>query len=443
MIFWPSSVELQHIAIIDADSGKSLSYGQLSDSVARLAEVFGVERQLVAIWAENNLECVVTYLGALAGGHAVALLDGTNDHTLRQEWKAAYLPNWVWESGHLSRLNTDQPPMDQELALLLSTSGSLGAPKMVRLSGAGIRANASDIRDALGISASSRAVLSLPLSYSYGLSILHSHLVAGASVLLTSRSLISKEYWSDFHNWNCDGLAGVPHHWRTILRLGLDSLPLHAGMSFTQAGGFLGVEEKEKILAWCQIQDSRFHVMYGQTEATARIAVATMAHLQQDITTVGRTLGSGAVSFGDDQELIYQGPNVMLGYAASWGDLANGDQLNGRLHTGDLGFMKDGLIYLTGRKSRFVKIDGQRFALDRLEDLLSATLKKPVATLSIDDQIHLFFQGVETSDDIKSILRSFGLRQAYYQVHHLSELPRSQNGKVSTSQLMKFLESRR
>ena len=151
------------------------------------------------------MDTVVTYLGALAGGHALVLVPDADA-------VACYDPDVVVRAGVMEvRHEGTVHDLHPDLALLLSTSGSTGSPKLVRLSHTNLTSNATAIAEYLGIRSSDVAPTTLPLHYCYGLSVLNSHLTVGAAVMITDESVTSPMFWEDFRAAGCTTIAGVPY----------------------------------------------------------------------------------------------------------------------------------------------------------------------------------------------------------------------------------------
>jgi acyl-coenzyme A synthetase/AMP-(fatty) acid ligase len=326
-----------------------------------------------------EVEAVVTYLAALSAGLVVMPLpSGLTEETI-QVLIERYRPELIlrpsasegyekWD-GLWQRQGGGQPPPHADLALLLSTSGSSGSPKCARLGRQAVEANARQIVEALGITPQDRAPTSLPLSYSYGLSVLNSHLCAGASVILTSAGITGRPFWQALAEHGATSLAGVPATYDMLRRLDLDALAPPSLKTLTQAGGALPPALAGHFDAFMRRRGGRLFIMYGQTEATARIAVLPPEDLPGRIGAAGRALPGGALSIDEaNGHVLYRGPNVMMGYAEGRADLVRGDDLAGLLDTGDLGRLDaDGVLWITGRDRRIAKIGGLRLNLDEVE----------------------------------------------------------------------------
>ncbi len=365
------------------EDGRTLTYAALARKVDAVAERLGPQRRLVLVAASNTVETVTTYLAALAGGH-VALLAGHAPDQLATLVEA-YDPDVVagtaaGHDGDGSGSLTERRPgsahdLHPDLALLLSTSGSTGSPKLVRLSHANLQSNAEAIAAALDIRATDRAATTLPLHYCYGLSVLNSHLQQGASLLVTGLSVVDPCFWEAFRRHEATTLAGVPHTFELLERVGFERMDLPSLRSVTQAGGRMAPERVRGLAALGRERGWRLHVMYGQTEATARMACLPPSLAEEHPASIGIPVPGGSFTLQpadgltgpDEGELVYSGPNVMMGYAGSPADLARGHEVD-RLQTGDLARRTpEGLYEVVGRRSRFAKVVGLRIDLELVE----------------------------------------------------------------------------
>ncbi|MBX5441065.1 MAG: AMP-binding protein [Solirubrobacteraceae bacterium] len=331
---------------------------------------------------------------------------------------AAYDPRYVVADGEVRERDAAPAELHPDLRLLLSTSGSTGSPKLVRLTGRNLLANAAAIAEYLGLGPGERAIASLPLPYSYGLSVLHSHLYAGASVAFTPHSIIRREFWDDVRRHEATSFAGVPYAYAMLERIGMRDMDLPSLRTMTQAGGRLDPE-----VALRYARRVRFFVMYGQTEATARISYVPPQRLPEKPGSIGIPVPGGRLTV-DGGELVYEGPNVMLGYARTRADLARGDEQGGVLRTGDLGHADDdGFFYVTGRAKRIAKVYGQRINLDEVE----AAVDGPAAAVGGDDRIDVY---AEREADARALAARFRLPPRAIRVHAVERLPVKPSGKV-------------
>jgi long-chain acyl-CoA synthetase len=329
-----------------------------------------------------------------------------------------------------------------ELALLLPTSGSTGSPKLVRLSYRNLQANACSIVSYLEITAEDRCITSMPMAYSYGLSVLHSHLLTGAQSLMTTSSFLQREFWTFLREHRPTALAGVPYHYEVMLSRRLLDQDLPGLRTLTQAGGRLAPDRIAQVQTIASQRGWRFFVMYGQTEATARIAYVPVQQLRDKIGSIGIAIPDGHLSLDSStRELLYTGPNVMLGYSESRADLAKGDEMGGRLSTGDVADRdREGFYYIVGRLKRFVKIFGKRFSLDDIEAFLSKHMGRAVACFGADDRVCIAIDSGTDEQTTSQVLHGvLHIHPTAFRIVRLDSLPRLANGKLDYQSLTELV----
>jgi acyl-CoA synthetase (AMP-forming)/AMP-acid ligase II len=433
------------VALVTADG--QISYADLAARVGRAAHRLGTGRRLVLVAGDNTVDALVAYLAALTAGHPVLLVPG--EDTVIASMTSAYDPDvvvrpvrgrWTYEERRAGSAHDLHP----ELALLLSTSGSTGSPKLVRLSHDNLRANAESIATYLGITDADRAATTLPMHYCYGLSVVNSHLLRGAGLILTDLSVADTCFWELFRRARGTSLAGVPYTFSLLERAGFDAMRLPDLRYVTQAGGRLA---PEKVRHYAELGRSRgwdLFVMYGQTEATARMAYLPPELAATRPGAVGVPVPGGQLRLDpfDDEldqpgdtgpdvgELVYTGPNVMLGYADGPADLAAGRTVH-ELRTGDLARRTpDGLFEIVGRRSRFVKVFGLRIDLQRIESELAAD-GVPASCAGGDDQLVVAVEATgERAGLGRLVARRCGVPVHAVRVVVVPELPRLPSGKV-------------
>ncbi|WP_438855392.1 AMP-binding protein [Agromyces sp. M3QZ16-3] len=419
-----------------------VDYGELRDRVDDRRSALGDGRRLVFLSGGNTVEAVVTYLAALAGGHPVLLLPAGIDGAALDALVGRYAPDVVVradERGFELADASGRPPraLHPELALLASTSGSTGSPKLVRLSRTNVTANARSIADYLSLTPDDRAATTLPLGYCYGLSVVNSHLVAGGSLLLTDRSIVEPAFWDEFANLGASSFAGVPYTYDLLETTDFARRDLPDLRYVTQAGGRLAPDRVRALARLGRERGFDLYVMYGQTEATARMAYLPPALAESAAGAIGVPIPGGSFRIDDsvpgaaagEGELVYSGPNVMMGYAESPADLARGPEVS-ELRTGDLARRRsDGLLEITGRLSRFVKSFGLRLDLDRVERLLAADGLE-ARSVAVDERLVAFVRHDRFVDAARdAVIRHTGLPAHAFDVHALAEFPRTANGK--------------
>jgi acyl-CoA synthetase (AMP-forming)/AMP-acid ligase II len=426
-------------ALVDVAAGRTLTYVDLASAVLRRAEdLISPSKSLVACLCRADTSSIVGYLASLAAGHAVMLIDAAADPRMVSAILDTYQVEFVLDGDACERLRHAGEPIHDDLAVLLSTSGSTGTPKYVRLSRRNLDSNAAQIVQALGIDGDERAVHALPLPYSYGLSVLNSHLLAGASVVLPAASLVRPGFWEAVKEHRCTSMAGVPYTYTILSRIGFADLSLPGLRTLTQAGGRMEPATVLRFAYHMADRGGRLIVMYGQTEATARIAYLPPERVPDKPDRVGRPVPGAHLSIAADGELIYEGPNVMLGYAQGRSDLALGDVNHGLLRTGDLAQVDDeGLYSIVGRKRRIAKLSGQRVNLDELETLLAPHGR--VAALEAAGELVLARAADEATVAVSDLSRRASelvrLPSRLIHVREVERVPRTSTGKTDYATL--------
>lgn len=450
--FW----NLNHIeknAVVSTDH-KKISYGTLQQHVDDFKKELpsSATKQLGLLLCSNDIATLVAYIASLQAGHAVMLIDDQLDGKLIKNMIDTYKPNWIFPSStvHMSedyRKATSALWIEEEsrdthihpdLAVLLSTSGTTGSAKFVRLSYRNLQSNAMSIATYLQLDETERAITTLPFQYSYGLSVINSHLLVGGTLVMTNASILSKEFWSLFKEQEATSLAGVPYTYQMLQRLRFGSMQLPSLRYFTQAGGRLAPNLVQAFRQISMETGRRFYVMYGQTEATARMSYVPPEQLGVKADSVGIAIPNGTFRIDEaTSELIYEGSNVMLGYAEAREDLAKGDELQGKLHTGDVACRdEDGYIYIKGRIKRFIKLFGLRINLDEIEKQIENHFSLAVACTGDDDQLIIFTELETTIEQIKEYVRQlYKLHPSSFSVKTVTVLPRLDNGKMNYMKL--------
>jgi acyl-CoA synthetase (AMP-forming)/AMP-acid ligase II/fucose 4-O-acetylase-like acetyltransferase len=427
------------VALVTADG--ELSYGQLASRVTAMARRLGDERRLVLLACGNDVDSVVVYLAAMAAGHPVLLAPGDRSDHL-DALVAAYDPDVVARvvGGHQlldERREASAHRLHPDLALLLSTSGSTGSPKLVRLSHENVQSNAESIATYLDIRDTDRAATTLPMHYCYGLSVINSHLLRGAGLILTDLSVTDRCFWELFRRGRGSTFAAVPYTFDLLDRVGFATMRLPDLRYVTQAGGRLTPDRVRRYAALGRRNGWDLVVMYGQTEATARMAYLPPAWAESRPQAIGVPIPGGAFRLEpcDEHpgpevgELVYTGRNVMLGYAETPADLGLGRTV-GELYTGDVARRIDGGLYeIVGRRSRFVKVFGLRIDLQRVEAMLD---RHGLGSCCVGDadELVVAVQGDGDTERIRRLVaRHCGLPVRAVRVCPLDELPRLPTGK--------------
>lgn len=460
---WSFSSYAERLAAI-SDSGESLTYGDLCHFAETIRGAIP-RRRLVFCLCSNTLGSVAGYTAFLQNQIVPLLLSKAMDTALLDQLIETYRPSYLWAPqerrsvfpvvlsayGYALLEVPVTPPsrLHDDLALLLTTSGSTGSPNLVRLSYGNLDANTASIIQCLAITKQERPITTLPMEYTYGLSVINTHLAMGATLLLTSKTLMQKEFWSFFKEQQASSFAGVPYSYEMLSRLRFSRMALPSLRTMTQAGGKLSPELHREFAEFAQASGRRFFVMYGQAEATARISYLPPERSCEKWGSIGVAIPEGELSLVDEQgntvtepdrigELVYSGPNVALGYARSADDLIKGNENGRTLATGDLGTRDaDGYYYIVGRKNRFIKIFGNRVNLDEAESLIHAAFPAlSVACAGSDDHMVVAITDADQTTAVRRFIsEKTGLNPTAFHVNALQTIPRNNAGKTLYSEL--------
>lgn len=406
---------------------------------------YNEKKQLILILWDGTFNSFSNYVTAMNSHHAVMLLNEEINKELLESIIIQYKPLWivglnecigyVKQGKRLIRKEEGCIEIYKDLALLLSTSGTTGSHKFVRLSYKNLIANAQSIQKYLDINEQDKAILNLPLSYSYGLSIVNSHLLAGATIVLTSESVLQKSFWDFIKKVRATSLSGVPFTYQMLQRIGFVNMDLPDLRVLTQAGGRLNEKLVRYFATYANKMNKRFYVMYGQTEASPRISYVPYNRILDKPGSIGVPIPGGKLELINN-ELVYTGENVMLGYAETLQDLAKGDELNSVLYTGDVATVDvEGYFTITGRLKRFIKIFGLRINLDTVEKELEQRFRIPLACIGIEDKLIVVVEEAKFTNQIKvAIEELYHLHKSAYKVQVL-DIPHFSNGKIDYMKL--------
>ena len=452
--------------LFDCADGGRVSYADVLE-LGEQPAFKTARRRLVFCISENDPGGLTGYL-ALLSANAVPLMLGAGTSPLQlQPLIDAYQPGLIWLPcsrvgefpsakpllihGDYCLLETGEQayPVHDSLALLMSTSGSTGSPKFVRLSHANLLGNAQAIAQYLELTADEVPITTLPPSYTYGLSIIHSHLLVGSRIALTNQSFFDRGFWGLLKAAGATSLGGVPYHYEILKRLRFTRMELPSLRTLTQAGGRMAPELTQEYAAHCAAHGMRFFTMYGQAEATARIAYLPPEKALAKAGSIGIAIPGGRLWIEDEHgqvqqgteavgELVYQGGNVSMGYARGYADLAREDERGGILRTGDMARRDaEGDYHIIGRLKRFLKLFGHRVNLQDIEQwLLEAG--HAVACAGRDDRLEIYqpLATPEAAKEIKAkVVKHIKVAPGAVRVIGIGALPRNDAGKIRYADL--------
>ena len=446
--------ERQRIAAID-DSGQSITYGDICDFSLEFAKYLP-ERVLIFILSENRIGSLLGYTSALSNRIVPLIISAATEENLYNHLFDLYQPEYLWlpqtkAEGKeilfsawdycLVKTGNQRTPMFEDLSLLLPTSGSTGSPKLVRHSYRNIEANADNVRRLFKLDGSEKAMAILPMHYTMGLSVIASHLLAGATLLLSNRSLLDKGFWATLKE--ATSFTGVPYSYEILTKLRFTRMDLPNLKVITQGGGKLTESLWNTLAQYAHERGKQFIATYGQSECTARMAYLPSEKALEKVCSIGIAEPGGKLSIVDDNgnetfegeaqgEMVYRGENVTLGYATCREDLLKGDENHGVMHTGDLARRDaDGCYYIIGRLKRFLKIFGLRIGLDEVEQMIKTEYKTDCYCKGDDEKLVVLVTDAKLQDMLPSFIEEkTHLFHQRIEVQVVKEILRNEAGKV-------------
>jgi len=422
----------KRIAIIEASNNKRWTYKDLLIEIDRF-NTYIEKNSLVILIGTYSFFSIIGYLGCLSvrNKSTTILIDETFNKDLIDNIISKYKPNYIFypdnykfkmnfykndffENYILSKTFNKKTKINLENKLLLTTSGTTGSSKLVRLSTKNLLTNAKSIIKSLSIKKSHTAMTTMPIGYSYGISILNSHFFSGAKIILNKNNIFQKNFWEYFNKYKVNSLNGVPAFYEYIKKLKLEKLNLKNLLYISQAGGKMEYKTKKYIFNYCKNLNIKFYIMYGQTEASPRISCFEVSKYPKKINSVGKSIESVNIEINKEKntktvkkmvgEIFIKGRNVCLGYANNIKDLKKGDENKGFLKTGDIGYLdNDKFLYINGRINKFTKLFGYRINLDDIEKFLSK--KKFICKCWGDDkQLYIEHDKSTNLDKIKKLV---------------------------------------
>ena len=442
------------VAAID-DSGRSVTYGEICDFSIEFAK-FLPQRSLIFLLSENCMGSLLGYTSALSNRIVPLIISAATEEGLYNHLYELYQPEYLWlpqakSKGKevvfsawdycLVKTGNKPVPMQEELSLLLPTSGSTGSPKLVRHSYRNIEANADNVRRLFKLDGTEKAMAILPMHYTMGLSVITSHLLAGATLLLSGRSLLDKGFWATLKE--ATSFTGVPYSYEILTKMRFTRMDLPNLKVITQGGGKLTEALWNTLAQYAHDKGKQFIATYGQSECTARMAYLPAEMALDKVCSIGIAEPGGQLSIVDGNgnetfegeaqgEMVYRGENVTLGYATSREDLLKGDENHGVMHTGDLARRDaDGCYFIIGRLKRFLKIFGLRIGLDEVEQMIIEEYKADCYCKGNDEKLIVLV----TEPNLKEVLPSFIEEKTHLfhkniEVQLVKEIIRNEAGKV-------------
>ena len=453
--------------------GHAWSYGQLREECSRMQAIMP-ERSLAFVLCENTAGSLLGYLAMMEAGIVPVMLSKDLKDELLARLYEIYTPALIWlpskeldskletlginfkqndalyERCGYALVKTEHAPypLNDQLSLCLSTSGSTGSPKLVRYTRRNLEANARNVALAFEWTADERAFADLGMQYTMGLNVINTHLYVGAEVLLCDSNPMSAEYWDFLAAAKATNITGVPFSYEIFHRLHITRKDLPYLRTFAEGGGRLSDDRFEEFAQYARDTGKRFIATFGTTETAARMSYLPAGYACEKTGSIGMPIPQGEMFLLDadgncvnelvaEGELAYRGPNVTMGYARCKDDLSLGDAWQGMYRTGDLACRDaNGFYYITGRLGRFVKLLGHRVSLDECERLIQEALDLDCACVGDDAAIVVFCEDEARLDDCASVLQDkVGIRASQCKSVYIEAIPRTDSGKKKYAEL--------
>lgn len=451
------------LAAIDA-VGNRLTYGELC-YFSKMLESAMPFRSLLFLLTENNVGGIAWSIGCMGAKQVPLILNAHTEEGLFQNLMEIYRPPYlcvpkgnpmvesykvVMEAYGYVLLSTgnESCPLHEELSHLLPTSGSTGSPKLVRHKYANIEAAALNISTFFELTSNDRPLLVLPLYYTMGLSIVFSHLYAGATILATNQSMTDRAFWQFLKEQKATSFTGVPYSFEILNLMRFFRMDLPDLQLLTQGGGKMPKALNQKFVDYCKTTGKRWIATYGQSEGTARMAWLPAEWAESKMGSIGRAVPNGEMFLIDGEgntitepnvqgEMCYRGKNVTMGYARQPEDLLLGDERNGFLKTGDLAYQdEDGCFYIVGRMGRFLKLFGMRIGLDECEQIIKAKFPIECACVGNDEKMTVYITDGNLTASVKEeLVDKTKLVATAFEIKVISAIPKNEAGKTLYSKL--------
>ncbi len=452
----------QKEAMVD-DIG-SVTYGDLVDFISNYHSLIS-KRCLIIILCEHSAATVAEFVASIENRVVPLMLGHDTDDQIVRNYISTYKPSYIWlpsrllskygyepiaeyRDSALVKLYDEPTPMYDELSLLLTTSGSTGSPKLVRHSYANVEATALNVSQAFGLKDDERAMISLPVNFTQGLSTVTSCLLVGGTALLTRATLVQRPFWRMMKEQHATSFTGVPYSYEILDKLKFTQMELPDLRIINQGGGRLTDAMFQKLSNYAKQTGKKFIASYGSTETTSRMAILPPELAEYKTGSIGKAICNGHIDICDDDgsvitetgkigELVYSGANVTLGYGECTEDLLKGDERHGKYMTGDLAYAdEDGCFFIVGRKKRFLKLFGYRIGLDETERLLKQNFGFDAACVGTDKKMIIYI----TADcDCESVIlflqNKTGINGHAFEVRKIDSLPKNESGKTLYSRL--------
>lgn len=439
------------------DLGQKYTYADILELCAFFKSVVE-ERSVIFILCGNHFASIAGHVACVENRIVPLMISRKMDKELLGKLIETYQPQYLWmpqedESSYkivagcyrykLVKTGYQKYPIYEDLAMLLTTSGSTGSPKLVRHKYANLSSNARNVASVFRFSADDHALIDLPLHYTMGLNVACSNLYAGATLYLASHTILEKGYWDFFETSDITNMCGVPYSYEMLRKMKFFRKDHPTLRVIAEGGGRLTDELFREIAEYAKNHDKKFYATFGTSETTARLAFLDPDRAVEKTGSIGKAIPEGTLFLTDDAgneidameamgELAYKGPNVTLGYALCKEDLLKGDERRGIYYTGDIAYRDaEGFYYIQGRKMRFLKLFGHRVGLDETEQIIRSHFGIECACTGSDKGMIVYIAQSVRAEEVKHFIsEKTGIQISAFRIVELNELPKNEAGKI-------------
>lgn len=440
----------RNLLFTDASTGKTIPVGALYRSLG----LNPVEKGLIFLYNDNQLSSIEVLLNFYGTAHTIAVLGQKLHPEFKDRLEEEYHPKYIFDPSreeipgytikafsesvniHVKKDYQSEVVINPEIKILLSTSGTTGIPKLVKLSDESLYQNALSILQYMPILESDVVPLNVPINFVYGFSIFTTNCMRAGRIVCTDKDIMQKAFWDEMEEFGYSTLGGVPYLYENLNRIGFFRKNSPSLRYMTHTGGVINGELRKTIFSYCHEFEKQFFAQYGQTEAGGRMAYLSTDGLLEAETSIGTPVHGGDFSIDPDtDELLFSHNSIYGGYANTLKDLTSYEQPT-VLRTGDTAQKgKNGIYYITGRIKRIMKLFGIRLNLDEVEFILKNEIEGNtfVCLNSNDKKIVVLYDNPDIDPQIitETIKNKLRINPQYVRTDLIESFPLSQNGKIN------------
>lgn len=450
-----SKIDINEIDNLLIDTNKDISLTK--SKLFRLSEfIENSSKKFFFLFIENSKEAISFYIQLIRLNHVPIILDPNLDDDSILKLLDNYKPNYILSLKKIENVKNyteinkfnnyvlyeenkkNFHNIHKDLCLLMSTSGTTGSPKFVKISYDNLYANTVSICKFLNIKKTDVTITTLQPNYTYGLSILNTHIKTRSKIIINNNNLLEKNFWEKCNKFQVNSFGGVSFMFEILKKLKFEKISTPHLKYLTHAGGKLNKSLHQYILEVCKVKSLKFISMYGQTEATSRMSYLPWKYSNKKISSIGKAIPGGKLFIKNNKnkgEICYKGKNIMIGYAYEAKDLAKKEIIT-TLNTGDYGVRdEDGFFFIEGRKDRYIKFFGHRINLDEIDQYLRDD-NLITATIFKDGKLIVYTEQKNNVEKIeKLIINKLKITKKYIHVKKIKSIPFTNSGKIKYSKL--------